>query len=126
MTQQTIKEPPKRTLTQNNALHRYYELIAKSLNEIGISPRLFLEVLEKNGIEAQFSPYLVKDLIWHRVQKKILGKQSTTQLSKTGEIDLIVDAINKFFSEYFGVMGYEFIPFPSLETLMESEKNEQN
>jgi hypothetical protein len=108
----------KRTINQNSAMHLYFQMIADSLNSIGIDVHLFLEILSRNGIDSQFTPHLVKELVWRKAQKKILGKQSTKELSKYGEIDLIVDALNKFFSENFGKMGYEFVPFPSFESYM--------
>ena len=112
-----VPKPKKRIINQNNALPLYCEMISETLNSLGIDVRLFLEVLDKNGIDTQFTPHLVKELIWRRVQRKLLDKRSPAQLNKTDEINLIVDALNRFFSKYFGEIGYEFLPFPSIETL---------
>jgi hypothetical protein len=60
---------------------------------------------------------MVKELIWRRVQKIKLGKESTTELT-IKEIDQIVDEISKFMGEQHGLT----VEFPSIETLIHKER----
>ena len=107
---------PFRTEKQNDSLHLYFENVAQALNEQGLTVRVVLEVIEERGVDMMWSKELVKEILWRRIQKKNLGKQSTTQL-ESDEITKIYDMLNKFLSEEF----YIHEPFPSIETL--EEKN---
>mgnify|MGYP001613409166 CR=1 FL=1 len=108
-----------RTKKQNDALHLYFEMIAQALNREGLDIRVVLQVIAEKGIDMMWSPTLVKELLWRRVQKKYLGKHSTTELDSIGEITEIYDMLNKFLGENFFITQ----PFPSLESLMEKQNN---
>lgn len=108
----------KRTEAQNNALHLYFEMIAEALNREGFDVRIVLQVIAEKGVDMMWSKELVKELLWRKVQKKYLGKHSTTELDSVGEITEIYDMLNKFLSEHFFIAT----PFPSLESLMEKQK----
>ena len=103
------KKYPQRTLPQNAAIHLLFNLLAEELNNAGLDVNTVL----RKDIAVSWSPFLVKELIWKRVQKSYLGKKSTTQL-KTNEIDPIFDIINRYLGEKFGV----HCDFPSIETIM--------
>ena len=105
----------KRTDKQNSALHLYFEMIAEALNREGLDVRVVLQVIAEKGVDMMWSKELVKELLWRRIQKKYLGKQSTTELDSTGEITQIYDMLNRFLSENFFITA----PFPSLESLEE-------
>ena len=100
------KVTDKRTTAQNNSVHKYCELLAKALNAAGLNPQKVLEV------DLEWTPALVKEGIWRPIQKAQLGKQSTTELKKQGDIDLVYEVLNRAISEKFGV----HVPFPSIET----------
>lgn len=108
---------PKRTEQQNKALHLYFTQVAETLNNEGYDVRLVLQVIAERGIDFMWSPELVKEVLWRRIQKKYLNKHSTTELDSLKEIDQIYDMLNKFLSENFHVS----IPFPSLDTLIEKD-----
>lgn len=95
--------PKPRTETQNNALHRWYELKAEQCRNAGVSPRMAFE----KTIELEMTPEIMKE-IWRSVQIALYGKKSTTELSKTGEIDELVDHLNRFFSNEFNLEGISF------------------
>jgi hypothetical protein len=95
-------------------------MIAQVLNNEGLDVRVVLQVIAEKGIDMMWSKELVKELLWRRIQKKYLGKQSTTQLNSIGEITQIYDMLNKFLAQEFFITE----PFPSLESLMEKQ-NEQ-
>lgn len=95
----------KRTDQQNKALHVYYQLLADELNGAGYPIKL---VLSKYKTDIDWDMQSVKDLIWRPIQKALLGKTSTTELSKQGDIENVYEHINRFVGENFGV----FVPFP--------------
>lgn len=94
-----------RTFDQNSALHKYFELLADALNDAGLTVQA---VLEKK-IELNWTPEMIKELLWREVQMRLYGKKSTTKLDKVGEIDNIHDHLTRHLGEKFGL---EYIPFP--------------
>lgn len=104
----------KRTLRQNASLHLMFKQLADALNEAGLDVRTTLS----EELEHPWTPYLIKELIWRRVQKSMYGKKSTTQL-ETGEIDKIFEVIIRYLGE---TKGFECPPFPSIESLTNDEK----
>jgi len=103
----TIKrETGVRSGTQNSALHLYFTLIAEALNLGGYTVQIVL----KEKVELDWDSDKVKELLWRPAQQAILKKDSTTQLSKIGDIDNVYEHLNRHLSEKFGI----HIPFPSL------------
>ena len=100
----------KRTTQQNRALHLYYKHLADELNNAGLDVK---ETLAEE-IDIPWSPILIKELIWRKVQRAYTTKISTTELT-TKEINELFDIINRHLGEKFGL----HIPFPSIEALME-------
>lgn len=99
-----------RTNQQNKALHKFCQLLADELTEKHIDKREFF----RESYYAQWTPISVKEDIWKPVQKALTKKESTRELSKSGEIDLIWDTINKLLIEkYAGEV--QTPPFPSKE-----------
>lgn len=92
-----------RTPTQNNALHKYFELVAEALNDSGYDIRKTIS----HQMDIPWSKESVKELIWRQAQKTYLGKVSTTELN-TKEIDGVYDVVNRYLAQ-FGI----HIPFPS-------------
>uniref|UniRef100_A0A6H1ZGI3 Uncharacterized protein n=1 Tax=viral metagenome TaxID=1070528 RepID=A0A6H1ZGI3_9ZZZZ len=101
------KKEKKRTIQQNKALHKYFELIAKALNDSGQDMRAVL----KPEVEIPWSKESVKEFLWKPILKLQLGKDSTTKMT-TKDIDIIFDTFNRHISK-FGV--YE--DFPSIDNL---------
>ena|SRR3990167_1782608 len=97
--------PKQRTTSQNSALHIYFRLVADALNAAGLTVQETL----KHQMDVEWNEHRVKELIWRQAQKKILGKQSTTELSKHLDIDEIYETINR----WLGTLGVENIPFPN-------------
>ena len=104
----------KLTRAQQNSLHLYFTQVADALNAAGYSVE---QVLTHYKMELQWTPQIVKELLWKTAQKRMFSKQSTTQLLKQNEIDDIYLAVSRFLGERLHI---ENPPFPSLETL---EKN---
>jgi len=96
-----------RTLRQNSALHKYYQLIAQEAKEKGITVKVMASKLPDADIPV--TEVIVKEF-WRIFQDKILDKHSTTQLTKK-EIDEVYEPFAKFLSENFDIT----IDFPSWE-----------
>jgi len=93
-----IKEeyvPKPRTELQNRALHLFFRQLAEHLNNSNIKVQA---VLQKTA-EIDWTEKLVKELLWRRIQKLVLGKNSTTELSKLEDIDKVYDHLVRFFGE---------------------------
>ena len=105
-----------RTIQQNKSLHLFFRLLAEELNNSGLDMRKTL----KPEIAIPWSPNTIKEYLWRPIQMAQLQKISTTQLT-TDEITTIYDTLNRHLGEKFGV----FVPFPSIEQLMEEEKTQR-
>lgn len=98
----------KRTLTQNSAIHKLYEMIASELNESGLDMRKTL----KPEVEIMWTKESVKEYLWRPIQKIMFQKKSTKDLTGK-EIDLIFEVISKHLAEKHGLE----IIFPSIDSL---------
>jgi len=94
-----------RTDKQNSALHLWFEMLADALNDAGFDMRKTI----KAGIDIPWSKSSIKEYIWRPVQKEYLRKESTTELDRGKEIDIIYDIVNRTIAQRTGVS----IPFPS-------------
>ena len=102
-----------RTLQQNRALHKYFELLADELNTAGLDMRRTL----KPGVDIPWSQNTVKDFLWRPIQRAQLQKESTTELT-TKDIDTVYDTLNRYLSEKHGLT----VVFPSIEEIMMEQK----
>jgi hypothetical protein len=111
--------PKPRTYTQNASLHLWYEQKAEQCRNAGVSPRMAFE----KTIELEMTPEIMK-AIWRAVQMAMYGKKSTTELSKTGEIDELVEHLNRFFANEFNLEGIAF-PFDEEKAYQQLKPNHQ-
>lgn len=98
-----------RSLSQNNALHLWFQLIAGELNEAGYTVQLVL----KQKVDLDWTKDSVKELLWRPAQFAILKKKSTTELKKIEDIDKVWEHLNRHIGEKFGI----HVPFPSNATV---------
>lgn len=98
-----------RSISQNNALHLYFQFIADSLNELGLE--FCYEGVKRMKLSTRYTPFIVKEFFWRPIQVALFDKKSTTELT-TSEINEIIDVITKFFGE----RGVDVV-FPSVESL---------
>lgn len=105
----------KRTLKQNSSLHLLYKQVSDICMERGIDMRMIV----KEEVPIQCTPENIKWL-WKMLQEALFGNKSTTELKKSGEIEVVYDNFNKILIER---TNGEIVlpPFPSLETLIEQE-----
>jgi hypothetical protein len=102
----------RRTLIQNNSLHLWCEQIAQAYTEKGYTVE---EVIKNFKIELFWTKESVKELIIKTAIQRMFGKQSTTEILKSGEeIEKLVDVVTKFNAR----MEIEYIPFPSIESIL--------
>lgn len=71
------KTEKQRTNQQNNAMHKYFELLAKALNDGGFT----VAMVVKKPLNISWSQHTVKELLWRQVQEAIVNKKSTANLS---------------------------------------------
>lgn len=100
-------EEKRRTLKQNRALHKMFEILAHDLNECGLDMKKTL----KPEIDIPWTKEAVKEYLWRPVMKAQLGKGSTTEMS-TKDIDAVFETIIRHLSSKFGFST----DFPSIES----------
>ena len=101
-----MKTYDKRTIQQNKAMHKYFELLAEALNDAGLDVQKTL----KHDIEIPWNRNLIKELIWRPVQEAMTDKESTTELD-TVEPSAIHAVLSRHLGEKFGI----FVPWPCWE-----------
>jgi hypothetical protein len=99
-----------RTLTQNKALHKWFEMCAQECMEHGTDVRLFFEKASSN-FECAFDKESFKHLIYKPTLKAMRDKDSTTDMN-TVEPSEVCEALSQGWVKRF---GYPLPPFPSLE-----------
>lgn len=97
-----------RTLTQNASLHKYFELLAKALNEAGFSVQQVVDVPLDSTKET------VKQGMFKPVMTAMYPDKTSTGDLNTKEIKIVYDNLDRFTSEQFGIS----IPWPSNEPPM--------
>lgn len=94
----------KRTDPQNNAMHKYFDLVANALNDAGYDKKA---VLEKKAIPVPNTPTSIKEDIWKAIQFAMFNKKSTTDLERL-EVSEVYETMNRWLGEQFGI----HVPFP--------------
>ena len=96
----------KRTIAQNSAMHKWFQHVADMINDAGYDVRTFF----KEHISIPFTPQIVKDEIWRKIQVVMFDKESTTQLTKPE-----VSEVEKVVARALAEKGIIPPPFPSQE-----------
>jgi hypothetical protein len=98
------KTTKERTQDQNSALHLWLTKKAEQCREAGLTRQ---KILAKT-IELEVNEHFMKE-IWRDVQEAMFKNgKSTKNLEKNGQIDEIVEHLNRFFAEKFNLPGTEF------------------
>ena len=95
----TETHPKQRTEKQNNSLHLYFMWLATELNLAGYTVQMVL----KQKMDLDFTPEMVKELLWRPAQQAILKKKSTIELSKLQDIEIVYEHLNRHLGEKFGI-----------------------
>jgi hypothetical protein len=93
-----------RTAKQNDCLHKYFRLLAESLNAAGLDMRKVM----KPEWEIPWTEEMVKAHLWKPVQDVMLDKESTTELSTT-DVDAVYQVVSRHLAEKHGIS----VAFPS-------------
>lgn len=93
-----------RTSQQNKAMWKYFELLAKELNDAGYDMRKTL----KHDIEIPWTKNSIHDHLWKPIQEAMTDKESTTELD-TVEPSAIHTVLSRHLGERFGI----YVPWPS-------------
>lgn len=93
-----------RTPDQNRALHKYFSILAQQLNEAGLTVQ---KVVQKK-IELDWTPTLIKEVLWRDIQLRLFGKKSTKDLDKVSEMNLVHETLSRHLGEKFGFENPEF------------------
>lgn len=91
---------------QRKAIEVYCNMLAKALNAAGMDQRAVLAQM-REGVEIPWSQDRVKDTLWREVQKAMLDKTSTRNLSRQ-EVSQVYEALNRWTGTTLGVS----VPFP--------------
>ena len=83
---------------QRKALHKFFELLAESLNDGGWNVQKTL----RHDVEIPWNKTLVKELIWRPVQEAMTDKHSTTKLDRI-EPSQIYEVLNRHLGEKLGI-----------------------
>jgi len=109
-----------RTILQNSSMHKYFSLVAQSLNDTGLSMQKVMEAITK--IEIEWTMSAVKETIWRNFQKALLEKESTTQL-ETDEVSKVYKYVDFWLQDRFGV---DHINIPSVESIIMEKRSEES
>lgn len=96
----------RRTLQQNKALHKFYELLAEDLNTAGLDMKRTL----KEQVDIPWTPVTIKEYLWRPIQDAMLHKESTTELT-TKEVNDVYEVLIRHLGEKFNITT----AFPSEE-----------
>ena len=99
-----------RTNKQNNALHKYLSNVADRLDSEGHTMQDVVGAIRRAEIRP--TQNALKEVVWKPLQKIILGKESTTELT-TAEVDRVYEIMNAWLGREFQIHE----PFPSKEDL---------
>lgn len=102
------EEKKQRTITQNAALHVYFDDLATVLNEAGLDMRKTL----KAEINISWSKESIKEYLFKPIMKLMTVKKSTTELT-TDEVTKLYDILNNNLGTKFGI----YVPFPTKQEL---------
>ena len=100
----------KRTEKQQAAIEVYCRTISEAFNEKSLD---MVTVLSQKAVDIPWTQYMVKELIFKKIELVMTGKVSTTQLDKAEEISNIYDVMNRWLVDKFGIS----VPFPEKDKL---------
>jgi len=98
----------RRTLKQNAAMYKFFDLISKEATATGITFSEFLA--ERPRLNMHWTPTRVKEL-WKEIQYLLYRTTSTADLTKP-QIDKVYEVFNQAVGEVMNI----HVPFPSEET----------
>lgn len=87
-----------RTLQQNKALHKFFQMLSDELSASGLD---MVKTL-KPGVEIPWTPEMVKEHLWRPIQEVMTDKESTTELT-TKQVNEIYEVLIRHMGSKFGI-----------------------
>lgn len=78
------RKASQRTLTQNAAMHLFFQWLADALNDAGLDMKKVL----RNDIDIPWTSAAVKEHLWRPIQIAMTDKQSTTEITTVEPTDI--------------------------------------
>ena len=94
----TVRKGKQRTLTQNNSLHLFCEMLADQLNASGLDMRKVM----KPEVEIPWTMGSVKENLWKPLQEAIIGKASTTEADRV-EYSTVHEVLGRHLAKTQGI-----------------------
>jgi hypothetical protein len=93
-----------RTSQQNRAMHKWFGMLAETLNDAGFEQFVVFDEIrkKKGGYDVPWNTARVKENLYKPIMEKMTGKDSTTQMD-TKEPSEICDVLGRWLSETFGI-----------------------
>jgi stalled ribosome rescue protein Dom34 len=88
-----------RTMTQNGAMHLFFQWLAETLNDAGKDMRRTL----RHDVDIPWTPESVKEHLWRPIQKAMTEKHSTTEIT-TVEPAAIHEVLSRHLGERLGLV----------------------
>jgi regulator of sigma D len=98
-----IRKGKQRTLTQNNSLHLFCEMLADELNAGGFDMRKVM----KPEVEIPWTMESVKQNLWKPIQEALIGKESTAEADRT-EYTKVHELLSRHLGQKLGVQVPEW------------------
>lgn len=98
----TIDTRPQRTIKQNSALHLWFNMIEREAENQGVTWDMLVRHTSQLKVTSEGLKSACKQLI-----RALWGITSTTQLKKTGDLDVVIDHMTDWLSKEM-----EVPPFP--------------
>ena len=103
-----MSDNPK-TDKQRAAIHVWFDLVAKVLNENGIDKRIVIHKLKTRGLDTQWTAASFKEDVYKPIFAKVTAVKTSTEQANTTDHDVCVQGLQKWCAEEFGVV---LPPFP--------------
>ena len=97
-----------RTTKQNSAMHKYFTMLADTLNDAGLDQRKVM----KPSFFLSWSLNSVKKNLWGPIMEALTGKTKTSKLERN-EVSEVYEVLSRNLAEKHGVL----VEFPSKEQL---------
>ena len=108
-------ERSKRTALQNRAMHKWWSIISKKLNDAGWTKKKYYEVKE---VDIDWTPESFGEDVWRGIQDAMYQHRSTSKL-ETDQVSKVYEVVNKHIGNTCGVSE----PFPSIDDLINMALN---
>lgn len=98
-----VRTGRQRTLTQNNALHLFLEMLADELNAGGFDMRRVI----KEEVDIPWTKDSCKEYLWKPLQEAMISKQSTTEADRT-EYTQVYEVLSRHLGQKLGIQVPEW------------------